>query len=174
MSVLVHGNDENFAAWAARQIEICEHGFGPCRTLAIATGYEATDQLLAVAVYHDYSPMFQTVALSIAHHPTAGARWCTRGNIHAILAVPFERYRVRKVWTIFDIKNKAAEGLRELVGFTIEGRLRHQFGPKRHAVITGMTAEEYFASWGRDKPAPASRRKITQAAHVPSGQLHAG
>lgn len=173
MSVIVTGNDELFAAWAAKQIPIIAHrGFGPCKTLTFATGYEATDQLLAVCVFHDFDPKYMTIGLSFASNPVLPVRWCTRGNIRAILAIPFEQYKVRKVRAIFDIKNKAAERLRQLVGFKIEGYARDEFGPKHHAVLTGMLKREYEATWGSTDP--KAHRSPAKAVRVQPDQLHAG
>jgi RimJ/RimL family protein N-acetyltransferase len=156
VSTLIYGNDELFANWAASRIpEIAHVGFGNCKTVAVATGTAATDRLLAVIVLHDYDHRHSTCQISIA---AQSPLWATRGNIRAILSIPFEQYGCRKVWSVIASTNRRALRLNKGLGFRVEGTLRDQYGRKVHAVVTGMMVKEYVAKWKQPSSAPAIHR----------------
>lgn len=151
---LLTGNDELFANWAAARIpDLDGDGFGACKTVAVATGDQPGDMVLAVVVFHSFAPRQKTCQVSIA---ATSPRWCTRGNIRAILAVPFEEWGCRKVWSVMASTNKRALKLNAGLGFKVEGTLRHHFGRKVHAIVTGLMASEYAAKWGAKAPTKRS------------------
>ena len=64
-----------------------------------------------------------------------------------MLAIPFDQYRANKVWTCIPADNERAIRFNVGIGMVREAVLRHQFGPKRNAVVFGMLAREYAANW---------------------------
>jgi RimJ/RimL family protein N-acetyltransferase len=138
---LIFGFDEKIAAWVARQIpHVAEAGFGPCKAVGIAVNGNP----VAGVVYHDYQPQHRTVQISMVSLSPFWAKWNT---IRALLAIPFEQYGVYKVWTCIPADNERAIRFNRGIGMKSEATLRHQFGPKRAAVIYSMTAGEYAAKW---------------------------
>lgn len=134
------GHDEKIAVWVAERIpHVGPEGFGP----AVAVGVVNEDEthLLAGVVFHDYQPSCGTVQLSCV---AATPKWATRNVIRAILHIPFVQYGLFKVWTATPQDNKRALKFNRGIGFRQEATLRHQFGPKRHAIICSMTRPEYL------------------------------
>ena len=129
------------AAWAARQLpHVGAHGFGPCRAIAIVNG----DRPLGAIIYHDYQAHLGTVQISMA---TTSPLWAQPQTIRDLLAIPFDQYRVNKVWTCIPADNERAIRFNAGIGMVREAVLRSQFGPKRNAVVFGMLAKEYAARW---------------------------
>lgn len=140
-NTLIFGQDEKVAAWAAKQLpHVGEAGFGPCRAIAIVNG----DKPLGAIVYHDFIPLHRTVQISMA---TTSPLWAQPQTIRDLLAIPFDQYRVNKVWTCIPADNERAIKFNAGIGMVREAVLRHQFGPKRNAVVFGMLAKEYAARW---------------------------
>jgi RimJ/RimL family protein N-acetyltransferase len=138
---LIFGFDEKIAAWVARQIpHVGDVGFGPCRAVGVAVA----GRPVAGIVYHDYQPLHRTVQISMASASPLWAKWNT---IRALLAIPFDQYNVYKIWTAIPSDNERALRFNRGIGMKSEGTLRHQFGPKRAAIIFGMTAGEFAAKW---------------------------
>ena len=138
---LIFGHDEKIAAWVARQIpHVSPAGFGPCKAIGVAVGGVP----VAGIVYHDYQPHVGVVQISMA---STSPLWAKRNTIRALLSVPFEQYQCYKVWTAIPADNERAIRFNRGIGMKAEGTLRHQFGKKRHAVIYGMTFDEYAAKW---------------------------
>lgn len=145
-NIVVWGHDEQFAAWAVGRIKYMEPsiGFGPCKAAAVATGDTPQDRLLAVIVYHAYDKPSRTVQMSIA---AASPRWATRDTIRGLLAVPFEQWHCRKVWSVVASNNDRAQKLALGLGFKKEANLRHQMAHGVHAVILGLMEDEYRKIW---------------------------
>lgn len=140
-NTLIFGKDEQVAAWVARQIpHVGERGFGPCRAIAVVHG----DRPLAAIVYHDWQPQAATCQISMA---SVSPLWAKPQTIRDLLAVPFDQYRCYKIWTCIPADNERALRFNTGIGMVREAVLRHQFGRKRHAMIYGMTADEYRAKW---------------------------
>jgi RimJ/RimL family protein N-acetyltransferase len=141
-NVLIFGQDERVAAWVAKQLpHVGAAGFGPCRAVAVVSG---SQRPLGAIVYHDYQKAAGTVQISMA---TVSPMWAQPQTIRDLLAIPFDQYRVRKVWTCIPSDNERAQRFNTGIGMKREAVLREQFGPKRHAVIFGMLAREYAARW---------------------------
>lgn len=145
MSVLIFGHDDALAKWCAARIpHVGKTGFGPCRAIGVATGNQPDDTLLAVVVYHDYMQHYGVCQVSVA---ARSPKWATRETIRALLSVPYEQFRCRKVWSAMPSDNHRAIRFNEGIGFRREAILRHHYAPRRHAVITSMMRNEYEARW---------------------------
>lgn len=138
---LIFGRDEAVAAWVARQIpHVDAAGFGPCRAIAVAVG----DRPVAGIVYHDYQPQSRCVQISMA---SVSPMWAQPDTIRGLLSVPFQQYGCYKIWTAIPADNERALRFNRGIGMKSEGTLRHQFGPRRHAIIFGMIEPEWAAKW---------------------------
>jgi RimJ/RimL family protein N-acetyltransferase len=146
---LIHGStfehgDEKLAAWAANRIPVLPDGFGACRAIGVATGETEHDKMLAVIVYHGFSAGLGFCEVSIA---ADNPRWAQRGVIRALLSVPFDQFRCRKLYgTILSTNHRACKLISGL-GFKKEAVLRHHFGKSQHAAVFGLMAHEYRAKW---------------------------
>ncbi len=138
---LIFGKDELVAAWVARQIpHVGDAGFGPCRAVAIVNG----DRPMGAIVYHDYQAAHGTVQISMA---SVSPLWAQPQTIRDLLAIPFDQYRVRKVWTCIPADNERAIRFNVGIGMVREAVLGEHFGPKRHAVIFRMFERDYARKW---------------------------
>lgn len=144
MSVLIFGHDAALADWCAKRIPDTGGKFGPCVAIGVATGNGPDDKLLGVCVFHNYDKLHGLVELSFA---STSPRWASRGVIRALLSVPFEQYKCRKVCMEIEHTNKRALRFNEGIGFRREATLRHHFGPHRHVVVLSMMKHEYEARW---------------------------
>lgn len=144
MPVLIFGQDELLADWAAHQIpHVGDAGFGPCSVIGVAAGNDPAAEFYAACVYHDYNPQGRTISISMA---ARSAKWATRGVIRALLHYPFEQLRVFKVWLSIPADNARALRFNLGIGMIQESVLRHHFARGRHAVIVSMTEPEYLKS----------------------------
>lgn len=144
MSELIFGHDRELADWAGSLIpHVGAAGFGPCKAIGVADG----DKLWAAVVYHGWIESYGICEVSIA---AANPRWATKGHIRALLSVPFEQYRCRKVYGTIPIDNERACKLIKGLGFTPEGVLRHHYAPKRHARLFSMMNHEYRKKWSAE------------------------
>lgn len=143
---ILFGHSERLAEIAAQSLPdvMGENGFGPCQAIGIVTGYDPTDELLAVAVYFNYQPKFKTCAIAMV---SFSPRWAQKGTIRAILSVPFEQYGVKKLSAICLHTNERVIKLLEGVGFKREAVLAHEFGAKRHAVVLRMMEADYLSRY---------------------------
>lgn len=139
---LIFGQDERVAAWVAKQLpHVGDVGFGPCRAIAVVS---ASDRPLGAIVYHDFIPQAGTVQISMA---SVSPLWAQPQTVRDLLAIPFDQYKVRKVWTCIPHDNERAIRFNEGIGMKREATLRHQFAQGRHAVIFGMMAGQYAVRW---------------------------
>lgn len=97
-------------------------------------------RLIAGVVYHDYHHRFATVQLSIA---AISPMWARKETITALLHYPFCQLKVFKVWTAMPHDNHAALKVNEHIGFKREAILAHQYGRKRHAIVTRMLQPDF-------------------------------
>lgn len=136
--ILVSGHDVAVAAWAVEQIPHVRdvEALGPFAAMGVADG----EGLLAACVYHRWVPEYGTCEITFA---ARSARWATRGLIRGLLAVPFDQYGCYSVVCVVPHDHARAEKFVKGIGFVREGCRRHGFGPKRHALIYGMTKPEY-------------------------------
>ena len=144
---IIYGLDAEFAAWVAARLPHvgADLGFGNCRAVGVAQGVAPEDKLLAGVVYHDWQPKASTIQISCA---ARSPLWAHPDTLAELLAIPFERMGVNKIWMAIPHTNERA------IRFNVnslhmkrEGPLRHQFGPGIHAVIVGMTRGEWLAKW---------------------------
>lgn len=149
---LIAGHDAAFAAWAAARLDhVGPQGFGQCRAIGVATGDTAVDRLLAVVVFHDFQARAQTVQISCA---SVSPMWAHPDTLRDLLAIPFGWMDADgnpacfKVWVAIPLTNARAIRFNEhALGMRREAVIRHQFGPKAHAVILGMTRHEWARKW---------------------------
>lgn len=132
------GHDADVAEWVAHRIpHVNGIGFGACKAIGVVS---QQGQLMAGVVFHDYQPTCGTIQLSCAAETP---RWASRNIVREILAYPFVQVGLNKIWTATPHENERAIKFNKGIGFRPEATLRHQFGPKRHAVICSMLRHEY-------------------------------
>jgi hypothetical protein len=148
MSCLVFGFDEELATWAASRIpHMRGRSFGPCRSIGIMRGLDASDMsapMQAVVVFHDYMEHEGTCQASVASRTPM---WARRDILAGLLSYPFEQLGVHLLWLATRHTNERAIRFNEHVGFKRDGVLRHRFGWKDHAVVMSMTKYEYARIW---------------------------
>lgn len=147
MTRLILGQDEKFAAWAVRHIDDVTD-FGPC----VAVGMVSPDyeKIWGAVVFNEFFPSLMVCSVSIA---AVSPRWATRHTIRAILSIPFEQYRCRKVYAMIASDNERSLRLCEGLKFTREATLRHHYGKRRHAIILSMMEHEFRQHWWAPKKA---------------------
>jgi hypothetical protein len=141
---LLTGYDNDVAGWVASRIpHVGAAGFGPCRGIAVIG---ADGRALAGVVYHEYNEDAGTVQLSMA---AESPMWATRNTIRALLSVPFEQFKVFKVWTATPHTNERALKVNEHIGFKREATLGHHYGKGTHAIICRMLSPDYARRFGK-------------------------
>lgn len=148
MTCLIYNHSERLAAWAAAHIGHVGRGFGPCQAIGLAAGTDPEDasaQLYAVIVWHDWQPLHKTMQLSVA---SRSPKWVHRDILRALFHYPFVQCNCFKIWVAMPHDNARAIRFNLGLGFRAEGTLRHHFGPGRHAVIQGLLEQEWrFTPW---------------------------
>ena len=139
---IIIGKDELLARWAAAKIPAIGDVklFGQYKAVGVATGTTAEDRLLAVCVYHDFQPKYETCQISFA---AADPRWVARQTVRALLSVPFLQYRVNKVWVAIPHTSERTIRLVKALGFRSEATLTSHFGRGVHAVVCRMFSTDY-------------------------------
>lgn len=141
--ILLTGHDEQVAEWVSKSIP--DHdGFSP-EVKAMAVFDAEGTRIIAGVVYHDYKPRERTCAMTIA---SESPMFATRGTIRAMLSVPFDQFDCFKVCAMTRADNTRAQRFLKKVGFVREAILRHQFGPKLHGWVYGMTKPEFAKKYG--------------------------
>ena len=142
MAYLIFGKDELLGAWAAKRIPHIgkPEKFGPFTAIGVATGPTAQDRLMAVIVYSCHMPEQKTIQISAA---SCDPRWASRATLRDVFSVAFIEYKAFKIWAAIPHKQERVVKFTKAIGFKSEGILRHQFGPKSHAVVCGMITTEY-------------------------------
>lgn len=139
---LIFGHDAEVAAWVAARIPHVQRveTFGPLAAIGVAR----EDELIAGVVYHNYLAEYQIGEVSFA---ASSPRWATRGNVVALLSVPFAQYGWRRLTSVVRHDNERVQRLLSGLGFKREGTVREMFAtqPKAHGVVYGMLAREYAA-----------------------------
>ena len=138
--MIVFGEDAYVAAWTADKLPQVSD-FGLCTALGVVSG----ERLIAGIVYHDYQPQHGTIQLSIA---AISPMWAKKENIKELLKYPFEQLECYKVWTAIAADNEKALKVNAHIGFKKEAILAHQFGKKRHAVMSRMLRPDYDRLYG--------------------------
>lgn len=140
----VRDDSENVAAWVAAQVpHVGVAGFGACKAIGVVSNDGSP---LCGVVFHDYQPIAKSMQISLA---AVSARWATKKILADILSYPFEELGLFKVWSVTPADNERAQRFALGIGFRKEATLRHQFGPKSHAVFLGMLAPEYREKYGK-------------------------
>lgn len=154
MAVIITGKDEPLTKWVARRIPaVGDVGFGPSRAVGVATGFDASDRLLAAFVFHDYQAKFGTCQLSGA---AADPHWASRSIVRAVLSVPFLQYQCGLVWCACPHTSDRTIRLLKALGFIQEAILKDRFGKGSHAVITRMDRHDYERRYYRDSARKAA------------------
>lgn len=131
-STVIYGQEERLLPWAQARI-----GLGPFRRDAYTIGLERDGQLVAVAVFDNFSP-----ADCHVHLASDGSRhWMTRAYLLAAFSYPFVQLGLRRITGIVPAKNTAALALNEHMGYVREGYSRHAL-PDDDVVILGMLRSE--------------------------------
>lgn len=142
MAHFIVGRDELLLPWAAGRIAHIQtpDAFGEAVSMGVMTGDQPDDRLLAVVVFHMFTPAYQSCMISVA---ATSPRWCSRATVRGILSVPFYQYGCNRVWTATPHTSERVIRLNKKLGFKQEGVLREGFGPKVHAVCCGMLRREF-------------------------------
>ena len=163
MTAIITGRDAVLARWAATLIPYIRtpERFGRCHAVGIATGNKPTDRLMAAVVFFNHDLDAGVCQIGVA---SADPRWCHRGIIGAVLAVPFIDMDCRKVWCMIPHINDRTIGLAKAVGFRREGCLRDQFGRNKHAEVYRMLKPDYERHYDgrpvtRDEARPATNEQ---------------
>lgn len=155
MAAIIFGKDELFGEWAAKRIPAIGEAknFGGHVALGVATGFEKTDRLLAVVVFHDFQQKYGTCQISFA---AADPRWASKQTIRALLAVPFLQYQCQKTWCAIPHTSERTVKLTKAIGFKQEAVLKDHFGRGTHAIITRMSDGRYKNLYWPQKQAKAA------------------
>lgn len=156
MHTLIYGYDEKLARWACERIPHLAYD-ETMRAVGVATGAEASADLLAVCIYHNYyqprvidgKTWYGLVEISFA---ARSPKWALRSTISRLLSIPFEQYNCRKVVTVIPSRNTRAIEFNKGIGLKLEGTLRHHFAPNVHACVFGIMRSEYDARWKHPRP----------------------
>lgn len=141
---LIFGHDKKLAEWAQGKIP----GAGsltPCRAIGVA---DNDNTLFAVVVYNNW---YEEIGCCSITFCAANPRWAQKGIIRALLSVPFEQYKVRKLYSTIESTNAKSIKLTKGLGFKQEAVLRHHFGHKRHAIVSSLMAHEFVDRYCGEK-----------------------
>lgn len=154
MASILIGHDEMLSAWAAKRIpHVGEAGFGACKAVGVATGFDAADKLLAVVVFHDYHPEYSHCQISVAG---ADPRWVSKATLRALLSIPFEQYGLWKTFVSMRHKDERTIRFAKAVGFTQEAILKDHYGRGIHAVVCRLLKPDYERIYWKPKQAKAA------------------
>lgn len=135
--------NSTLSKWAARFMPHVdgkpELPFGACQAVAVA-GVERDP--LAVVVFHDWQPQYQTAQISMASRTPL---WAQPQTILALLEIPFGRFGLRKVYTMIPSTSPRVIKFNKKLGFKHEAWLSDHFAPKVHAGVMGMKRHHYDA-----------------------------
>jgi RimJ/RimL family protein N-acetyltransferase len=141
---LIFGQDAAVAEWVSRRIPYIT-SFKDFVAIGVADG----NRPIAGVVYDTWQPEYRTMQVSVA---AIDPRWAQRGVLRALLHYPFEQMGVYKLWSAMAAENERALKFNRGIGFKRDGILRHQFGPKKHAVFTSMIEPEYRKRYAMREP----------------------
>lgn len=126
--------------WLRDRIEHIRDGeLGPAQYAAVFR----SEDVAAVVAFHSYDPRTLTMQLTMA---ADDPRWCRKRNVAELLAYPFERAGINKLFTTIPGDNVRAIKVNEGLGLKVEAELAEMFGPGRSAVMCGMTRADWLAS----------------------------
>lgn len=129
---VVTGHDSHFAKLVASKIKFmrgCEFD----KPVSMAFINDSGD-LLAVVVFHDFSPQWKTIQMScLINDPKV----VTRSVLRTVFSYPFFQLGCKRVTTVAAKKHKKARALNKGLGFREEGTMRKALGID-DAVVYGM------------------------------------
>lgn len=148
MAHFITGKDDVLLPWAAKRMPHIQDPklFGLCKTIGIMTGPEKDARLMAVAVYHQFEPAYQSCQVSVA---SSNPRWVF--SIATVLGIPFIQYDCLRVCFMIAHTDQRSIQCAKRFGFTQEGVLRWGFGYKIHGVVMSMLRYEYDRKYGHGK-----------------------
>ncbi len=133
--------DDSLWTWAAQRMDHCPPDpFGACRAIGIENG----GNIIAVCVYHNFVARHKRCEISFS---ADSPRWANKGNIRALLSVPFEQYDCHAVYTFTAHTNTRALRFNEGIGLINPVQIEDYFGPGLHAVVRRMLLHEYTARY---------------------------
>lgn len=136
---LVYGANHILVPWVCEQLKIPDPGL--CQTIGIMKD----NRIIGACLYHNFRLNTSGKPLCIEiSFVTIDKRWCTRANIAALLAYPFQQLRVPRVQLTIAKRNKPVRRFVEKLGFTLEGIAR-----KAHH--DGTDAAIYSLLWYENK-----------------------
>ncbi len=167
---LLFGFDQELSKWACDRIPWAEYS-PAMRAVGVASGPDATDKLLAVCLFYNYTPPYigpngkTWGGVCEIGFAAASPAWATRRTIKNLLNIAFSQYKCRKVFTVIPSSNGRAIDFNKGIGLKPEGTPRHHFARGVHACLFGLLKSEFehpdFLK--RKRAAPESR---------PNGQVH--
>lgn len=133
-------NTARVVQWMVARIPHMAGGdFGPC----VAGGVVRDGAVVAAVAFHDWQGGYGTLQCSMAADTP---RWATRGVLTALFHYAFVTAGANKLFTTTPHTNERALRFNAGIGMRREAVLRHQFGPKQHAVISSMMKSEWQRS----------------------------
>lgn len=140
---LLKGDDEAVADWVAQNIPHMAGGNFGAPGAYKAIGVMCSGTFAGGVVFHDFHHVggkWVDVRMSGAFVP--GAPWGRPSILRGLFHFPFVDLGARRMTTITGKKNKAARKADEVLGFKLEGTIRHALDGKQDAMIYGMLREE--------------------------------
>lgn len=144
--------------WVEMQLGLRKDALFP----GTAIGVALNGKMVCGVVYADHQemPFGNDIRLNIA---ATDPRWATKKNIGFLLGFPFNQLGCRRVTAIVARSNKRCRRFIEGIGFVPEGRIRHGFDGRQHALVYGLLKEE-AARWLCREECPDNRQIIAQSA----------
>lgn len=136
------GQVEAVLRWVGARIPHAPNLWMDMNAIAMAVVTDG-EQMAAGVVFNNYIPDDGTIQVHLA---ACNPLW-TRGTIvRDILAYPFDKLQVNKVWGATPIDMVQVLEVNRKMGFTREAVLRYHVRGK-HAVITGLLRKEYLRKY---------------------------
>lgn len=168
---LIFGFDEQLARWACDRIPWADYN-STMKAVGVADGDDASAQLMAVCVYHNYmqpkqvrgQTWYNSVEISFA---SVNPAWATRRTIRNLLKIPFHQYKVEQVFVVVPSINKPALEFVKGIGFTSRGMVSRFYSASIHAYVFGLHRNLF------NSPDFLKRKITVQKNRRPHGQIHA-
>ena len=143
LNSLLFGEDKMVAEWVADKMDLVSRGFE--KSTAIGIMNKEGSRMIAGVVYSEYYPEHKTIQMSIA---SISPMWARKETIRRLLVYPFEQLGVFKIIITTAIDNIKSLKVTDHIGFKREAVLAHQFGYKKHAVISRMLKTDFDKLYG--------------------------
>lgn len=125
---LIYGDETRLLPWALTRIGL--HAF---RRDAYAIGLERNGELVAVAVYDNFSACDCNMHIA----SDGSGHWLSKKLLAAVFAYPFGQLGFRRVTALVPSKNLAALRFDQNIGFVYEGLHRDAL-PDDHLISLGL------------------------------------